>query len=463
VKSLRKVAVAALATAFAIGGGLLVNPSPAVAHGATIFPGSRQYFCWLDGLQDNGQIIPSNPACVDAVAASGTTPLYNWFGNLHPSNNGGTVGSIPDGRICDGADAGPYDFSPYNMMRPDWPRTHLTAGDTYTFQHNNWAHHPGHFDVYLTVEGWDPTAPLSWSALELIHTEQDPPQSGPAGGLEYYFWNVTFPADRTGQHLVFVHWVRSDSPENFFSCSDVVFDGGNGEVSGLDGAPPPPPPPPPPVCPDNDPTTPGPAIITNLTATSADASWGAGGGCVTAYELVDTSGGSETVLAQVTGDPPATSVSLTGLTPDTSYAIAVRARNDNTGAVSPLTESAPFTTPDGSAPPPPPPPGDCSVSYEFVNQWTPGFHAELVVTNLSDTTINGWAVEWTFADGQQVTQLWNGLHDQSGPAVTVTNETWNPTIPAGGGSVNFGFLGQWSGTNSMPTDFTLNGTLCAVE
>ncbi len=33
-----------------------------------------------------------------------------------------------------------------------------------------------------------------------------------------------------------MQWVRSDSQENFFSCSDVVFDGGNGEVTGIRGS-----------------------------------------------------------------------------------------------------------------------------------------------------------------------------------------------------------------------------------
>ncbi|WP_374194676.1 hypothetical protein [Streptomyces sp. VRA16 Mangrove soil] len=27
--------------------------------------------------------------------------------------------------------------------------------------------------------------------------------------------------------MAFVHWIRSDSQENFFSCSDVAFDGGD--------------------------------------------------------------------------------------------------------------------------------------------------------------------------------------------------------------------------------------------
>lgn len=219
---MRRVAATFAAATIALGAGLLVNPSPASAHGATMFPGSRQFLCWEDGLQDDGQINPSNPACADAFAQSGATPLYNWFGNLHPSNDGGTVGSIPDGRICDGGDAGPYDFSPYNEIRQDWPSTTLNAGQTYEFQHNNWAHHPGHFDTYVTVQGWNQDQ-LSWSDLELIDTAQDPPQSGGPGGLNYYYWDVTLPADRSGYHIIFIHWVRSDSPEDFFSCSDVIF------------------------------------------------------------------------------------------------------------------------------------------------------------------------------------------------------------------------------------------------
>jgi chitin-binding protein len=219
---MRRVAATFAAAVVAVGGGLLVNPSPAAAHGASMFPASRQFACWEDGLTDTGQIIPTNPACVAAVEQSGTTPMYNWFGNLHPSANGGTVGTIPDGRICDGGDAGPFDFSPYSAMRDDWPRTNLTAGSTVEFRHNNWAAHPGRFDVYVTTQGWNQSQ-LSWSDLELIHTEVDPPATGGPGALNYYFWDVTLPANRSGYHIIFTHWVRSDSPENFYSCSDVVF------------------------------------------------------------------------------------------------------------------------------------------------------------------------------------------------------------------------------------------------
>jgi chitin-binding protein len=453
------VAAATAAVLIGLGGGLLVSAAPASAHGASVFPGSRQYFCWVDGLEPNGQIIPKNPACQDAVAASGTTPLYNWFGNLHPSNAGGTVGSIPDGRICDGGDAGPFDFSPYNMARTDWPRTHLTAGDTYELWFNNWAAHPGRFDIYLTNQGWNPNTPLGWSDLELIQSVTDPPQTGPPGGLEFYFWDTTFPANRSGLHLLFIHWVRSDSPENFFSCSDIVFDGGNGEVSGLGGDPGEPDPGEP-VDPTDPPTTPGPPIVTNLAPTSANVSWGAAGGFVTAYDLVNLAGGGQEVLATITGEPPATSTTLTNLTPDTSYSLAVRARNGNTGAESALTDAAPFSTPpEGTEPPP----GDCAVTYETVNDWGAGFQAEVTITNHGSAPINNWQLGFTFPGSQQVSQLWNGLHSQSGAAVTVTNESWNSLLPAGGGTVNFGFLAAPGGGNSTPTGFTLNGAGCTVS
>ena len=221
MNTMRKVAVTLAAVVITAGGGLLANPGPAAAHGATMFPPSRQFACWEEGLQDNGQIIPSNPACAAAVAQSGTTPLYNWFGDLNPASDGGTVGVIPDGQLCNGGGAGPFDFSPYNAMRDDWPQTNVSAGSTVEFRHSNWAHHPGKFDVYVTEQGWS-TSQLDWSDLELVHTEQDPPATGGPGALNYYFWDVTLP-NRSGYHIIFVHWVRSDSPEDFFSCSDVVF------------------------------------------------------------------------------------------------------------------------------------------------------------------------------------------------------------------------------------------------
>jgi len=208
---------------------ILAAPPRAAAHGSTIVPGARTYLCYLDGLTDTGQIIPDNPACADAVDQGGTQPLYDWFGVLRSDGAGRTVGFIPDGEICAG---GTTKYAAYNMARTDWPTTHLTSGATIQWRHSNWAAHPGSFNMYITKNGWDPAAPLAWDDLEAFWSVTDPPQSGGPGGMNYYYWDAALPAGKTGRHIIFIHWIRSDSTENFYSCSDVVFDGGNGEVTG---------------------------------------------------------------------------------------------------------------------------------------------------------------------------------------------------------------------------------------
>lgn len=248
------------AAAVLIAAGVVSFTSPASAHGVAMFPGSRTYLCYIDGLRDNGQIISYNPACADAVEQSGTTPLYNWFAVLDANANGRNVGYVPDGTICSAGDRSPYDFSPYNMARTDWPLTHLTEGAMIRWRYSNWAHHPGAFHMYVTKDGWDPLQPLAWSDLESFWSVTDPPQSGPPGNDDsYYYWDARLPEGKSGRHMIFIQWVRSDSPENFFSCSDVVFDGGNGEVTGVgpdQGTPPPPsePPPSPTASPTASPT-----------------------------------------------------------------------------------------------------------------------------------------------------------------------------------------------------------------
>ncbi|MYQ43039.1 chitin-binding protein [Streptomyces sp. LamerLS-316] len=210
-------------------------PTSASAHGVAMEPGSRSYLCYKDMIASGNQ-TPSNPACAAAVAQTGTTPLYNWFGVLDSNGGGRTKGYIPDGELCSGGHNGPYDFSSYNAARSDWPTTHLTAGSTIQVKYSNWAAHPGKFDVYLTKDGWTPDQPLAWDDLTLTQTVDNPPQSGGAGsdGGNYY-WDLQLPQGKTGKHMLFIHWIRSDSQENFYSCSDVVFDGGNGEVTGMKG------------------------------------------------------------------------------------------------------------------------------------------------------------------------------------------------------------------------------------
>ncbi len=105
----------------------------------------------------------------------------------------------------------------------------------------------------------------------------------------------------------------------------------------------------------------------------------------------------------------------------------------------------------------------CSVHYAITNQWPGGFGASFTITNTGSTAINGWSLQFSFPNGQTITQLWNGSYTQSGAAVTITNASYNGSL-APGGTLNSppGFNGSWSTSNSAPTSFTLNGTACSV-
>ncbi|MEU7754690.1 cellulose binding domain-containing protein [Micromonospora sp. NPDC049171] len=100
----------------------------------------------------------------------------------------------------------------------------------------------------------------------------------------------------------------------------------------------------------------------------------------------------------------------------------------------------------------------CRVDYQVTNQWQGGFGANVTVTNLGDP-VNGWALTWSYAAGQQVTQAWNAVVTQSGAQVTARNVDHNAGI-ATNGTAAFGFNGSWTGSNPVPTSFALNGTTC---
>ena len=143
-----------------------------------------------------------------------------------------------------------------------------------------------------------------------------------------------------------------------------------------------------------------------------------------------------------------------------------------TGTTTPTPTPSPTPTPTPTAtatptptPSPTPTPGTgCKVVYTITNQWPGGFGATIAITNTGTTTINGWTLKFSFANGQTVTQGWNGAFSQSGSAVSVTNLSYNGSI-APGATVSSppGFNGTWNGTNAVPTSFTLNGVACSTS
>ncbi|WP_328893116.1 lytic polysaccharide monooxygenase auxiliary activity family 9 protein [Streptomyces sp. NBC_00236] len=215
----RAAAVAALgATPLVLA---VLTAAPASAHGSLTDPVSRVSACFAEGPEH-----PRSAACVAAVAAGGTQALYDWNGVNIANAAGNHRQLIPDGKLCS---AGNDKFKGLDLPRADWPATDMKAG-SHTFRFRATAPHKGSFALYLTTAGYDPTKPLKWSDLEeKPFAEATDPELVDGS----YVFDGTVP-ERSGRQLVYTVWQRSDSPEAFYACSDVVFGGASG--SGTSGS-----------------------------------------------------------------------------------------------------------------------------------------------------------------------------------------------------------------------------------
>ena len=173
-----------------------------------------------------------------------------------------------------------------------------------------------------------------------------------------------------------------------------------------------------------------------------------------------TSGFTPSSSNQIASGVTATSYSSTGLSPSTTYYYKIEAV-DAAGTSAASAQASATTSASGGG-------GGggnsaCTIDYSIGNQWQGGFGAAITIVNNSSAALSSWTLTWSFANGQTITQLWDGIESQSGANVTVKNEPYNGSIPAGGKFTGIGFNGSWSGTNSIPTAFSLNGTACTVN
>lgn len=129
--------------------------------------------------------------------------------------------------------------------------------------------------------------------------------------------------------------------------------------------------------------------------------------------------------------------------------------------LSPSIHPSPSLSPIPSLSPRPTFIGGFTVSYTM-NDWGTGATVTITVKNNGTTAVDNWKLEFNFPGNQKITNLWCGKYSQNDAAVSVSGETWNSSIPAGG-SVTFGFNLSYSGTNARPTAFTLNGVVCQVQ
>ncbi|MFD9700692.1 lytic polysaccharide monooxygenase [Lentzea sp. NPDC059081] len=181
---------------------MLLCEVPAHAHGAPTDPASRAYLC------SPGQPTASSSPCRGAIAAG--LPSTEWDNIRLPNVAGRDAARVPDGKLCS---AGIAKYAGLDVPSAQWPATKLKST---AFTYRATIPHQGSFRFYATRPGYSPAQPLRWADLEQFLTVPSPPLVN--GGYEF---KVQLPKDRTGRHLIYTVWQNSDTPDTYYSCTDV--------------------------------------------------------------------------------------------------------------------------------------------------------------------------------------------------------------------------------------------------
>ncbi|MEU8162412.1 lytic polysaccharide monooxygenase [Micromonospora parva] len=200
-----------LATVLVAAATVPLAATPAAAHGAPTDPISRAAACGPEGR------YAATSACRAAIEAGAA--VREWDNVRVAAINGRDRERIPDGELCSG---GLSAYRGLDLPRTDWPSTELTAGAKFTFRYRTTIEHRGTFRLYVTTPDYDPRKKLTWADLESrpFLTRTDPPVRAGA-----YQLAGRLPAGRSGRHLIYTIWQNSNTPDTYYSCSDVVFRG----------------------------------------------------------------------------------------------------------------------------------------------------------------------------------------------------------------------------------------------
>lgn len=220
------------------------------AHGALGFPPARQWICSRGPSPNMG--VPWNgiggPAICDQnlYAPKGeniNTVIENWSSVSHGDANWrmsqpgyasdpllghkNVIGTASSTKICG---AGSTDFSALTetvWQNPELFEEHqfINPGQLEVVYKASAPHNTqndGYFDVYITKPSWNKNNPVTWADIEAKPFCSYTPNSFDRSNTET--WKCDIP-DRPGQHVLFTVWQRHDSPEAFYSCSDVIISG----------------------------------------------------------------------------------------------------------------------------------------------------------------------------------------------------------------------------------------------
>ncbi|MFI5985819.1 lytic polysaccharide monooxygenase [Streptomyces sp. NPDC051555] len=195
----RRIGSAAIGLGMIVGVSVLSAPT-ASSHGYTDTPISRQKLCANKTVADCGP-IQWEPQSVEGL-------------------KGFPAAGPADGRICSGNHT---EFAQLDDPRGGaWPTTKITSGAPYDFRWQFTANHSTtDFRYYVTKNGWDPTKPLTRASLD-----PQPFLTVAYNGARPAMTTIhhgTLPSGKTGRHMILAVWTVNDTPNAFYSCSDVQF------------------------------------------------------------------------------------------------------------------------------------------------------------------------------------------------------------------------------------------------
>jgi cellulase/cellobiase CelA1 len=141
--------------------------------------------------------------------------------------------------------------------------------------------------------------------------------------------------------------------------------------------------------------------------------------------LEDAQQGQSPVAEAVSGPERYGTMTVDGLTADTSYWFRFSADGVLVPYVLASVRTAPLPV--------------CAATVTIDNEWSGGFVATVDVRNVGDETLDGWRVSWRWSGDERILALWNAVEEGSGADVTVRNASYNGRL-APGGSTAFGLL-----------------------
>ncbi len=395
---------------------------------------------WPSAAQRAGNAILSVNSGL-LIFVEGTDEYNNdydfWGGNLEGARNNPVSFSVPNRLVYSAHDYGPLEY------QQSWFNSGSTSASLAAVWTKFWA--------YLSING---TAPVWVGEFGTTNNSGDVESNAAGSQGQWFSALVSFLANHPS--IDWTYWALNG--EDRYGLLDSNYDtnppsslkqqllssiqfplGGSGSGSSCTTAP---------------------AAPSTLSAVAASGSqigltWKSvtpPANCTVTYSVfrATTSGFTPSSSNQIASSVSATSFSDSGLASATTYYYRVKAV-DAAGSSTASAQASARTASSQSS---------CHVTYTITNQWNNGFQASATIGNTGSTTINGWKLQWTFANSQQITNAWNANSAQNGSSVTFTNASYNGTIPAAGSVTGVGFTANFSGANTPVTAFTLNGVRC---